>query len=129
MKTILVIEDDHLLREQLLEWLDLEGFEGISAEDGLSGVEAALTHHPDLIICDVMLPEMSGFGVIAQLRQEPSTATIPLIFLTALATDRDRRQGSELGAVDYITKPFRFSDILRVVQSQLGLPPYANNES
>ncbi len=120
MSTILVIEDDPLLRTHILEWLELEGYAGIAAEGGRRGIEYAHRYLPDLIICDVMMPELSGFDVMVALQNNQPTAAIPVIFLTALVTDKARQRGAELGAVAYITKPFAFADILQVIQTQLN---------
>jgi signal transduction histidine kinase len=115
MKRILVIEDEHSVRENLLELLDAEDFHVFGAMNGRAGIELAQKHLPDLIICDVMMPELDGFGVLTLLRQNPATKTIPFIFLTAKADKMDLRQGMELGADDYLTKPFTRAEILRAI--------------
>ena len=115
MKKILVIEDEQAVRENLLELLDEEEFEAIGAGNGKVGVELAKTHLPDLIICDVMMPELDGFGVLTTLRSAPDTETIPFIFLTAKADKMDLRQGMSLGADDYLTKPFTRSELLGAI--------------
>jgi CheY-like chemotaxis protein/anti-sigma regulatory factor (Ser/Thr protein kinase) len=119
MNKILVIEDEHLVRENLLERLEAENFKTISAENGLDGVLLAQEHRPDLIICDVMMPELDGYGVLSVLRGDPVTATIPFIFLTAQADKDDVRQGMELGADDYLTKPFTKTELLRAIAVRL----------
>lgn len=119
MQKILVIEDESDLREILVEILDLEGFEAIAAENGKVGVRVAQAVLPDLIICDVMMPELDGYGVLSQLRQIPTTAMIPFIFLTAKGTAEDFRMGMRLGADDYLTKPFRHSELIDAITTRL----------
>ncbi|MBD2128734.1 response regulator [Microcoleus sp. ZQ-A2] len=115
MKKILVIEDEQSVRENLLDLLDAEDFEAIGAGNGKVGVELANTHLPDLIICDVMMPELDGFGVLTALRSSPVTETIPFIFLTAKSDKMDLRQGMSLGADDYLTKPFTRTELLGAI--------------
>jgi diguanylate cyclase (GGDEF)-like protein len=119
MKKILVIEDEEFVRENILELLDAEGFEVISAENGRIGVDLAKAMTPDLILCDVMMPGLDGYGVLTALRQESVTAAVPFIFLTAKAAKTDFRQGMELGADDYITKPFTRAELLGAIASRL----------
>lgn len=119
MKKILVIEDEEFVRENILELLDAEGFEVIGAENGSVGVDVAKVMVPDLILCDVMMPKLDGFGVLAELRQDAKMAAIPFIFLTAKAAKSDFRQGMELGADDYITKPFTRAELLGAITSRL----------
>ncbi len=97
MTKLLVIDDDHTVRVNLVELLEAEDFEVLSAKDGRQGVEIARQSLPDLIICDIMMPELDGYGVLAELRQDSAAATIPFIFLTALADRSDLRQGHEPG--------------------------------
>jgi CheY-like chemotaxis protein len=118
MKKILVIEDEPSVRANILEILELEDYHGIGAENGLIGVLWALEHIPDLIICDVMMPELDGYGVLTTLRQDPLTATIPFILLTAKADKADFRQGMELGADDYLTKPFTSDELLNSIATR-----------
>ncbi|HAG81489.1 MAG TPA: GGDEF domain-containing response regulator, partial [Cyanobacteria bacterium UBA12227] len=118
MKTILVIEDEELVRENILEFLDAEGLEGIGAENGRIGINLAKAMMPDLILCDVMMPELDGYGVLMALRQDPSMAAIPFIFLTAKAAKADFRQGMELGADDYLSKPFTRAELLGAIKSR-----------
>ena len=99
MRTLLVIEDEAPLRESIITILTIEGFEVIGASNGREGVELAREHSPDLIIADIMLPELDGYGVLRELRQRSSTATIPFIFLTARSNWDDMRRGMELGVV------------------------------
>ena len=116
---ILVIEDELEIRSNLLELLELEGYSVISADNGMTGLLGAIEHTPDLIICDVMMPELDGHDVLRALRQEPKTVGIPFIFLTALANKEDIRKGMVLGADDYLTKPFTRSEVLTAVESRL----------
>ena len=119
MNKILIIEDEFLIRENLLERLKAEGFETVGAENGLDGVKLALTERPDLIICDVMMPKLDGYEVLKTLRQNPNTAPIPFIFLTAKADKAALRQGMELGADDYLTKPFTKTELLSAIATRL----------
>ncbi|MBX2863155.1 MAG: response regulator [Leptolyngbyaceae cyanobacterium MAG.088] len=119
MVKILVIEDELEIRSNLLELLELEGYNVISADNGMTGLLGAIEHTPDLIICDVMMPELDGHNVLQALRQEPKTVGIPFIFLTALADKGDIRKGMVLGADDYLTKPFTRSEVLTAVESRL----------
>lgn len=119
IKKILVIEDETAVRENILELLDAEGFDPIGAENGRLGVQLALESVPDLILCDVMMPEVDGYGVLNALRSDTVTATIPFIFLTAKSTKADVRQGMDLGADDYLTKPFTRSELLGAIATRL----------
>jgi diguanylate cyclase (GGDEF)-like protein len=119
MKKILVIEDEEFVRENIVELLDAEGFEVIGAEDGRMGLNLAKAMVPDLILCDVMMPELDGYGVLTALRQDSILATVPFIFLTAKAAKADLRQGMELGADDYLTKPFTRAELLGAIISRL----------
>lgn len=120
MSKLLVIDDDHAVRVNLVELLEAEGFEVLSAADGRRGVQLARQSLPDLIICDIMMPELDGYGVLAELRQDSAVATIPFIFLTALADRSDLRQGMNLGADDYLVKPFARSELLTAIASRLA---------
>jgi diguanylate cyclase len=119
MKKILVIEDEEFVRENILELLDTEGFEVIGAENGRIGIDLAKAMTPDLILCDVMMPDLDGYGVLTKLRQESAMASTPFIFLTAKAAKTDFRQGMELGADDYLTKPFTRAELLGAITSRL----------
>lgn len=119
MTTILVIEDTAALREEILQLLDLMNFRGIGAADGATGVQLALHYLPDVIICDVMMPEMDGYAVLKQLQENPETAQIPFIFLTAKADRSDIRRGMNLGADDYLTKPFTSDDLGEAIAARL----------
>ena len=119
MTTVLVIENEVQTREMLLEFLELEGFETIGAENGLVGVEKAHRHLPDIAICDIAMPKLDGHGVLKTLRQNLDTAIIPLIFLTGKNSPQELRQGMELGASDYLSKPFTPEELLNAISAQL----------
>ena len=116
---ILVIEDNQEVRENLEEILELSGYEVHLAEDGTVGVDAAQRVKPDLILCDVMMPKLDGFGVLNILGKRPETAAIPFVFLTAKTERVDFRRGMNLGADDYITKPFFKDELLAVIETRL----------
>ncbi len=118
-KKILIIEDNEDIRENLAEILDLAGYETHTAENGKIGVEMAEKVLPDLILCDVMMPVLDGFGVLNILHKKNQTADIPFIFLTAKSEKADFRYGMNLGADDYITKPFESNELLQVVAMRL----------
>jgi two-component system, sensor histidine kinase and response regulator len=120
MAKILVIEDEIDLRENLLDLLEAEGFEAIGAENGRVGVQCAQALNPDLILCDVLMPELDGHGVLTALRQSPATALTPFIFLTAKGTPDDFRTGLRLGADDYITKPYQQAELIEAVRTRLA---------
>ncbi|GBO56501.1 diguanylate cyclase/phosphodiesterasewith PAS/PAC sensor [Pseudanabaena sp. lw0831] len=119
MTTILVIEDVEALREEIMETLSYEGFDVLGAENGVVGVQIAKTYLPNLIICDIAMPELDGFGTLIALRQEPKTSMIPFIFLTAMTEKADMRQAMQLGADDYLTKPFTSAELLGAIASRL----------
>ncbi len=120
MNTILLIEDDKTLRENTSDFLSEEGFRVLTAEDGLIGVQLAIKHLPDLILCDISMPNMNGYDFYKTIQQINATSTIPLVFLTARTEKEDVRAGMQLGADDYITKPFDFSELLKVVKIRLA---------
>lgn len=119
MTKILVIEDEEIVRANILEILASGEFEALGAENGRVGIEIAESEIPDLVICDITMPEIDGYGVLEQLRQNPATATIPFIFLTARADKTDFRTGMNLGADDYLTKPFRRQELLTCIAARL----------
>lgn len=119
MKTLLLIEDNLEMRENTQEILELAGYQVLVAENGKVGVTLAQEHVPDLIICDVMMPELDGYGVLRMLSRNPNTAYVPFIFLTAKAEKSDFRKGMQLGADDYITKPFDDLDLLDAIEMRL----------
>jgi DNA-binding response OmpR family regulator len=119
MKKILVIEDEPEMRRNLTTILRLEKFQPLAAENGKTGVELARREKPDLILCDVMMPELDGYGVIAALRADAATVSIPFIFLTAKGEKPEVRAGMNLGADDYLVKPVAKSDLLGAILSRL----------
>jgi len=119
MKKILVIEDESEMRRNLTTILRLEKFHPLPAENGRVGLELAKKERPDLILCDVMMPELDGYGVVAALRADAETVTIPFIFLTAKGEKPDIRAGMNLGADDYLTKPVAKADLLAAIHSRL----------
>lgn len=121
MPTILVIEDESLLREEVAEWLKFEGYTAITAEDGVDGIEKALQYLPDLIVCDIMMPRLDGYDVLLEIRSNIKTADIPFVFMTARAAHEDIRAGMNLGADDYLTKPFTRVDLLQAIKSRLEM--------
>jgi DNA-binding NarL/FixJ family response regulator len=119
MKRVLVIEDEPEMRRNLLTILRLEQFEPLGAENGKVGLAIAQREQPDLIICDVMMPEMDGHSLLTELRAAPETATIPFIFLTAKGDKADLRHGMNSGADDYLTKPVSKADLLKAIHARL----------
>lgn len=119
MKTILLIEDDKDMRENTAEILELANYKVYKAENGKKGVEIARKHMPDLVLCDIMMPELDGYGVLHMLGKDPATAELPFIFLSAKAERSDVRKGMELGADDYLTKPFEESELLNAIEGRL----------
>lgn len=119
MKTILLIEDNTDIRENMEEILELSNYKVITAADGKDGVAKAVQHKPDLIVCDIMMPVLDGYGVIHMLQKNEDTANIPFIFLTAKAERAEIRKGMELGADDYITKPFNGTELLNAIEARL----------
>lgn len=118
MKKILVIEDEETLRTNIVQILELEDFLTIEANNGFLGIKLAQEHLPDLILCDVMMPEIDGYSVLTALRQNPTTASIPFIFTTAKASKADLRQGMNLGADDYLTKPITADELLSAISTR-----------
>jgi DNA-binding response OmpR family regulator len=118
-KRILIIEDEEEIRENLKFLLEAEQYNVIEASNGITGIELAREYQPDLIITDVMMPGISGFKVLEQLRCDLATLQIPIIFLTARNSHEDLREGMQLGADDYICKPFSQKELLKVVQTRL----------
>lgn len=119
MTRILVIEDEVQIRANVGDILEMAGFEVAVAENGQVGLQTAREWAPDLILCDIMMPELDGYGVLAALRQGEATATIPVIFLTAKSDHSDLRYGMELGADDYLCKPFEARQLLGAIASRL----------
>jgi DNA-binding NarL/FixJ family response regulator len=119
VKRILVIDDDARLREQCAELLRLEGYEVNEARNGREGVERARRDLPDLVVCDITMPEMNGHRVLETLRAEPRTASLPFVFLTGWDEREDIRTGMNLGADDYLTKPIVPDELIAAVSARL----------
>jgi DNA-binding response OmpR family regulator len=119
MKKILLIEDNPEVRENTQEILELAGYNVVTAPNGKIGVDLAQKENPDLIICDIMMPELDGYGVLHILNKKSETAGIPFIFLTAKTEKTDIRKGMNLGADDYLTKPFDDTDLLNAIEARL----------
>jgi signal transduction histidine kinase len=119
MKKVLVIDDNADVRELVQAVLDSSSFETVAAADGDTGIALAREHLPDLILCDVRMQGTDGYAVLKQLRNDPATATIPFVFLSGAADKSHMRQGMELGADDYLTKPFTFDELLTAVNTRL----------
>lgn len=119
MKNILVIEDEGIIRLQLLNVLEANGFNAIGAQDGLMGVQLAKQFVPDLILCNVALPKLNGYEVLRELRNEPITASIPFIFLSAQTPHPDLNQGQELVADGYLSKPMTSEELLQAIDKLL----------
>lgn len=119
VKTILIIEDHTATRNLYLRGLEAEGFQTIVAENGRIGIEKAQTYLPDLVICDIVMPDMDGYSVLNAMRQDPVTAIIPFIFLTGSNHQTDIRKGMELGADDYLTKPSTLEELLKAIAIRL----------
>jgi len=116
---VLVIDDEIGLLEEVVEWLQFEGYTVYSAGGGAEGIRLALEHRPDLIVCDIMMPYVDGYRVLLEVRTKPETAMIPFVFLSALAERGEIRRGMSLGADDYVTKPFARQELLDAVQARL----------
>lgn len=119
MTKVLVIDDSNVIKVKITSILEMEGYEVIAAEDGKLGIHLAKSHLPDLILCDIMMPEVDGYQVFQELKKHQETSTIPFLFLTAKADKSDLRVGMSLGADDYLTKPFEIDDLLKAVDTQL----------
>ncbi len=120
MHSILIIEDEESLRLTLADRLTMEGFQVQTAADGCEGVRLAEAEPPDLILCDIMMPGMDGYGVLQTLQAQERTAAIPFIFLTAKANPQQVRAGMELGADDYLCKPVSKVDLLAAIRTWIG---------
>jgi CRP-like cAMP-binding protein/CheY-like chemotaxis protein len=119
MRSLLIIDDHDDIRENIAEILSLAGYKTFTAENGKRGVETALREKPDLIVCDIMMPELDGYGVLHLLKKNPGTENIPFIFLTAKTERPDFRKGMEMGADDFITKPFDDIELLNAIEIRL----------
>ena len=120
MKKVLFIEDDTVVRENTAELLELADYEVITASNGKSGVAIAKQEKPDIVICDIMMPEMDGYGVLQELAKDPETQQIPFIFLSAKTEHKDIRKGMDLGADDYLTKPFEEEELISAIESRMA---------
>ena len=128
MKSVLFIEDNTDIRENMAEILEMAGYKVYTAPDGKEGVAIAQSEKPDIIICDIMMPVLDGYGVIHMLQKNPETQGIPFIFLTAKAERFEIRKGMELGADDYITKPFTGTELLNAIESRLKKADFLKRE-
>ncbi len=120
MKKILIIEDQPEMRENLAIILEMEGYQVLTADNGVEGLELARKKLPDLVVCDVMMPGIDGHAVLASLRAASATSTLPFIFLTARGDRADKREGMNLGADDYLTKPVARDELLAAVTARLS---------
>ena len=120
MTQLLLIEDEAAMRELTATALELEGYRVLTAPDGTTGIEMARRHRPDLILCDIMMPGIDGYQVLATLRADPTLSQIPFIFLTAKGEKKDLRQGMVSGADDYLTKPVALDDLLGAIHARLA---------
>ena len=117
--SVLVVDDEENVRECVRRFLEIAGYEALIANDGLEALEVLRTRHVDLILTDIAMPRMNGYQLHEQVIANPEWVTIPIIFVTARALDSDIRYGKELGVDDYITKPFRFEDLVAAVRGRL----------
>ncbi len=129
MAKILVIEDEAGVRDSIVDILNAEDFIVDSAVNGQEGLHQIREFNPDLVICDVMMPVLDGYAVLRQVRQDPNFATLPFVFLSAKAERGDLRSGMDLGADDYLTKPFTHDDLLRMIHTRLGAQSAVNEKS
>lgn len=128
MKSVLVIDDNPDIRENTAEILELAGYKTFTAENGKKGVEVAQREKPDVIVCDIMMPELDGYGVLHLLRKNADTEHIPFVFLTAKTERSDFRKGMEMGADDYITKPFDDIELLNAIDVRLKKTAILDNK-
>lgn len=120
---ILVIEDETAIRDNLRRFLMLEGYTVLTAANGVLGLEMVRQHQPDLVLCDVMMPQMTGFEVLENMRRDAAFANTPVIFLTASAERESITHGLELGALDYVTKPFSLPELTSLIRQRLNPLP------
>ncbi len=116
MTLVLVIEDEEFILENLIEILKLESFDALGARAGLTGLQMVSEHRPDLVICDIRMPEFNGFEVLERLRRSPATANIPFIFVSARADEASVQEGQQRGANDYLIKPFGPVELLATIK-------------
>ncbi len=117
MKCVLVIEDNREILENTIEILELEGYSTLSASNGLEGIQQAQQHIPDIILCDIMMPEADGYEVLRTLKSNPETANIPFIYLTASVERKEVQAGFDMGAKGYIRKPFDSEELFNTIES------------
>lgn len=127
MKTVLIIEDDTALRENTAELLELANYAVLTAANGSIGIKLAKSALPDIVVCDIMMPEVDGYGVLEALSLEPTTTHIPFIFLSARTEHKEIRKGMDLGADDYLTKPFEEEELLSALASRLAKAEILSN--
>lgn len=120
MATVLIIEDEAPIRDNLRRFLQLEGYAIVEAENGQKGLDAIRAGLPDLILCDVMMPGLDGFSLLKILRADPRTAAVPFVFLTASAEKESLQQGQDMGADEYVTKPFNLIQLAALIRRRLG---------
>ena len=120
MSTILLIEDHTEIRENTTEILELEGYNVLTARNGKDGIDVAKSALPDLILCDVLMPEANGWEVIKELKATPATASIPFLFITASVEKREMQTGFDLGAIGYVRKPFEHEELITAIKDGLG---------
>ena len=118
MPRILLVEDDDILREEMATWLEFEGYVTTAAASGQAGLQEAIDEKYDLVVSDIMMPDMDGLELLTELRKRPDTRLLPVIFVTARAERSDVRLGMQLGADDYITKPFTRLELLQAVATR-----------
>lgn len=116
MNTVLIIEDNQDVRENTMEILELAGFAVITADNGVQGVQVATNKKPDLILCDIMMPEMNGYDVIRKLKSDPATSSIPFIYVTASGEKNELRLAMDLGANGYVRKPFDVKELMDAIK-------------
>lgn len=116
MKRVLIIEDTAEIRENVTELLELRQYRIFAAQDGAEGLQLALEHQPDVIVCDVKMPVMNGFELLEALRENKITSGIPFIFISASAQGADIQKGKMSGASAYLTKPFKFDDLIQIIE-------------
>ncbi len=129
MTTILVIEDNDAIREEMEQILGFEGFTVLAADNGRTGISLAQTHRPDVILCDIMMPHLDGYGTLTALRGNGATATIPVVLVSACREEADVQHGLALGANGYLTKPFTVDGLLAAIQEQLAGGPAASSST
>lgn len=119
-KSILIVEDDILIRENVIEYFEFNGFEVYDAENGKEALKIVNNNKPDVIISDIMMPEMNGIEMLTELKKDANTSLIPVILITAKVDAKDIREGMTFGADDYITKPFDLQDLLHAANTQIA---------